>query len=244
MRLTFMLCKYLSYLFASLHHRLINVRFCKCPAFIQNAIDNRFEVLRSVWYARIVRRVISFLIRTPAKENILKLITVKISIPEGQGCIIAMCRTPWRRLLVQWCLNENFGLVITGIPYHDHDKRRRIHRKGRGVTELRELIWHLRTGGRIIAIVDIFNNLNNCPINFMGSQQNISLFVERLANLANVPILVNIPRLSNRSFDFIYGPNFLSNGITPKEGILTRRIISFLETEIRTNPAIWAKYVK
>lgn len=221
---------------------MIKMGFFKSPDFFESTIHSRFKVLHSVWYARIVRRTVSLLIRTPLKEKILKLVTVNISIADKEGCIITMCRTPWKRLLDQWCLKENFGLVITGKPYNDN--RRIIHRKGCGVSELRGLVNHLKAGGRVVAITDIFNDSDNCQIRFMGHQQNISLFVERLAALANVPILVSIPRLMDKSFNFIPGPKFLTNDIKPKKAILTRQVISYLENEIRNNPSIWANYVK
>ncbi len=208
---------------------------------MQYAINNKFKILHSVWYARIVRRSVSLLIRTPVKKGILKLINLNVPVFNEKGCIIVMCRTPWKRLLVQWCLKENFGLIIARAQYSG--KRHMIHRRGVGVSELRDLLKHLRLGGRIIAIADVVNNLNDCSFNFLDKQHNFSLFVERLATLAQVPILVMIPKLSNNTFDFICGPKFLTDGINAKDGIITRQVISFLEKEIKTNPAIWSNYV-
>ena len=240
MRSIFTVCKLLAYSCTIFHYFLIKLHVFDFPVFIRYTVKRKFKTLNSVWYAKIVRRLISFLIRTPVKRLVLDLINFN-SIFNEQGCIFVTCRTPWKRLLVQWCLRTNFGIVITHITYND--ERRSIHRQGRGVTELRALVKYLQQGGRIIALVDVFNNLSNCPITFMGRNQNISVFAERLASLASVPILVNIPRLTAKGFDFIAGPQFLTFGKSPKEAKLTKQIVSFIEQEIIKDPSIWSKFV-
>lgn len=221
---------------------MIKAGFCNAPACIQKVADKKLKTLHSVWYARLVRRTISFLVRTPARNSIVKLINLNVPISREDGCIIVICHTPWKRLLVQWCLKENFGLVIGGGRWND--ERASIQKQGTGIAELRKLISHLQLKGRIIATADVFNDLNNCPVEFLGNHYNSSLFAERLATLAKVPIFMIIPKLSNKSIDFISGPIFSTHGLKPKNAVITRQIISFFEMEIEQSPAIWSYYVK
>ena len=240
MRSIFTVCKLLSYSCSVFHYFLIKLHIFDFSVFLRYTVKRKFKTLNSVWYAKNLRRLISFLIRTPFKRLVLDLINFN-SIFNEQGCIFVTCRTPQKRLLVQWCLKTKFRIVITHITYND--ERRSIHRQGRGFTELRSLVKYLQQGGRIIALVDVFNNLNNCPITFMGRHHNISVFAERFASLAGVPILVNIPRLTDKGFDFISRPQFLNFGKQPKDTIVTMQILSFIEQEIIKNLSIWSKFV-
>ncbi len=221
---------------------MIQVGFLNAPVYIAKLPDKRLKTLHCIWHARLVRRIISFLVRTPLRRNILKLINFNIPMPKYQGCIIVTCHTPWKRLLTQWCLEKKFALLIGGGTWID--RRRIIQRQGAGLTELRELVKYLEFGGRVIMKVDVFNNLNNCPVKFLGNDHNASLFAERLAILTKVPILTVIPRLSNTTIEFTAGPQFHTDGLKSKSTIITTQIISFFDKEIENNPAIFSNYVK
>lgn len=236
------LCRSISYFFAGIHYAMIKVGLLNTPVYIARISKGEFKILHCIWYARLVRRLISFLIRTPIKRNILKLINFNIPLPKDQGCIIVTCHTPWKRLLVQWCIDKRFALLIGGGKWTD--QRRTIQRKGAGLTELRELIKYLQLGGRIIIKAEVFNNLNNCPVKFLGNDHNISLFAERLAILTKVPILTVIPKLSKTTIEFTAGPQFSTDGMKSRSNKITTQIISFFEKEIESNPAILAIYVK
>lgn len=118
-----------------------------------------------------------------------------------------------------------------------------IQRQGAGLTDLRELVKYLKLGGRVIVPVDVFNDLNNCPVKFLGKNYNASVFAERLAAITKVPILTVIPKLSNTTIEFTAGPQFVTDGLKPKSKILTKQIISFFDKEIENNPAIFSNYV-
>ncbi|MEO7800788.1 MAG: hypothetical protein ABIR81_02250 [Ginsengibacter sp.] len=235
-------CKGLSYFCAFLHYALVKAGFCQAPVYIQKIIAKKIKILRSVWFARLLRRSTSILVRTPLRESVLKLINVNLPISREIGAIIVICHTPWKRILVQWCLRENFALVIGSGKWKD--SKRQIQRQAKGMREIRELVCHLRSKGRVIVSADVFNNLHNCPVRFLGQPCNASLFIEKLAMLAQVPILVIIPTLSEKSITFIAGPSFSTHALQMKTGIITRQILSFFEKEIKNNPAILSDYVK
>ena len=185
------------------------------------------KTLQGIWHAKIVRRVISFLVRTPVRRNILKLVNFNIPVPGDKGCIIVMCPTPWKRLLVQWCLEYKFALLIGGGKWTD--QRRLIQRQGAGITELRELVNYLQHGGRVVIKALVFNKKSDCPVKFLGNHHNASLFAERLAILTKVPILPVIPRLSGTAIEFTAGPQFSTDGLKSGSARITTRVISFFE---------------
>lgn len=236
------ICKVISFFLAGLHFFMIKIRIFNAPVYITKFKNDRLKTLCCIWHARLVRRMISFLVRTPLRSDILKLINVNVSIPRYQGCIIVMCHTPWKRLLTEWCLEKKFALIIGKVK--STDRRRAIQREGAGLPELHELVRYLERGGRVIVMADIFNNLKNCPLKFLGNDYNASVFAERLAILAKVPILTFIAKLSNARIEFAAGPQFLTDGLKSTSTIITNEIISFFEKEIGNDPAIFEKYVK
>lgn len=235
-------CREVSYFLAGMQYIMIKVGFLESPVYIAKLQGKRLYTLHCIWHARLTRRIISFLVRTPLRRYILKLVNFNIPMPKYQGCIIVTCHTPWKRLLIQWCLKKKFALIIGAGKWSG--RRQIIQRQGAGLTELRELVKYLKLGGRVIVIVDVFNNLNNCPVKFLGNDYNASVFAERLATITKVPILTVVPKLTNTTIEFTAGPQFFTDGLKSKSTILTTEIISFFNEEIKNNPAIFSKYVK
>ncbi len=170
------------------------------------------------------------------------MINFNIPLPADRGCIIVTCHTPWKRLLANWCLEKKFALLIGGGKWKD--RRHTIQRKGAGITELRNLVNHLQNRGCVITNADFFNTASDCPVKFLGKELNASLFTERLASLAKVPVLTTIPELSGTRIEFRTGPQFLADDPAFKPAFITTQIISFFEKEIENNPASWSFYVK
>lgn len=234
-------CRFFSYVGAGLHCAVIKVRLSNDPVYIAKLPANRFTTLRSVWQARLVRRLVSFLVRTPLRKGVLRLVNFSVPLPRHQGCILVTCHSPWKRLLAQWCLEKKFALLIGGGKWTDG--RQRIQRQGKGIVELRELIKFLQGGGRLVIKAEVFNELNDCPVTFLGNRCNASRFAERLAILANVPIQTVVIKLSNTAIEFSTGPQFFTEGLNSKSTRITKQILSFFEKEIECNPAVLANYV-
>lgn len=238
--LIFTICKGLSYFCAGIHYTFIKIRFLKNPIYISKLSHKKFYTFHCIWHTRFVKRTMSLLVRTPLRKNILRGIQFDISMPKYKGCIIMTCHTPWKRLLTQWCLEKKFALIIGGGKVVQW---RVVQRQGVGITELRELVNHLKLGGRVIIIIDAFNKLTNCPVRFLGNRLNASIFAERLAIITKVPILTVVPKLSNTSITFSAGPRFFTEGLKSKSNSITTQIISFFDKEIENNPAIFSNYV-
>jgi hypothetical protein len=221
---------------------LISAGLLKRPAYILKSAGTVFKNLYAIRYARVVRKMLSVLLRTPLRKSSLGLINFSIPVPADSGCVIAICHSPWKRILVQWCLENKFALIIGGGKWSNRKKL--IQRKGAGIVELRNIIRHLQQKGRVILAADFFNGLNNCPVKFLGNKYNASIVHIRLAILAKVPLIVVIPKLKKTSIDFTLGPQLGFNNLKPGFYKTTRHILSFFEKEIERDPSIWSSYVK
>jgi len=186
--------------------------------------------------------MLSILVRSPLRRDMLKLVNFTVPLPVSSGCVIVICHTPWQRLLVQWCLENDFGLIVASGNWTHRKKL--IHRKAKGFMDMREIVNHLQNNGRIIIAADIFDHLDNCPVKFLGNAFNASILPARLASLTKVPLIVAIPALYNGSIHFIPGPHVDFKVFKPDAGTIVQNVISFLEKEIIKDPAIWPLYVK
>jgi hypothetical protein len=235
------LCNLLSYVPVGIHYFMIFVSFARVPVYLLNGSEKRFKYLRSIWYARIVRRMISVLVRSPLRKSTLRIVDFNIPVPVNSSCIILICHTAWKRLLVQWCLEKDFGLILSNGKL-TQDKRL-LQSQGEGFKELRKVLNYMHSNGRIILSADVFNNLNNCPVQFLGKQLNASFFPVRLARVAHAPLIVAIPTLCNGTISFIIGPQFDNKMIELNSSSIIQSIISFLEKEISKCPSICPEYV-
>ncbi|QEC57966.1 hypothetical protein [Flavisolibacter ginsenosidimutans] len=235
-------CGFFSALCAGLHCAVIKAGLLADPVYLAKRPTKRFSRLRLVWHARLVRRIVSLLVRTPLRKGVLRLVNFNVPLPGHLGCILVTCHSPWKRLLVQWCLDKNFALFIGGGKWND--ERERIQRQGRSVVELRELIKYLQEGGRVVIKAEVFNTLNDCRVSFLGKRCNASRFAERLAILAHVPIQTLVVKLSNNAIELSAGPQFFTEGLNAKSTMITTQVLSFFEKEIERNPAILSNYVR
>jgi hypothetical protein len=242
LRICLILCNVLSCFLAGIQYCMIAFGFLRKPVYILKTTGTLFKNLYNIWYARVVRRMLSALLRTPLRKSSLGLINFSIPVPVDSGCVIVICHSPWKRILTQWCLENKFALIIGGGKWSHRKKL--IQRKGAGITELRNLIRHLQQKGRVILAADVFNSLNNCPVNFLGNKYNASIVHIRLAILAKVPLIVVVPKLKKTSLDFILGPQLRFSNLKSGYYKATRHILSFFEKEIEKDPTIWSSYVK
>ena len=179
-------------------------------------------------------------VRSPLRLSTLDLINFSVPIPAESGCVIVICHTPWKRILVQWCLEKKFALVVSrGEWMH---RKKHIQRQAVGFTELRNIVRHLQQKGKVILTADNFNGFTNCPVRFLEHSRNCSTIHVRLAILAKVPIIVMMPTLNNTSIDFIKGPQFNVDHLSVDVPKSTQGILAFMEKQIEADPSLWSCY--
>ena len=241
LKLTLFSCRFLAFIIAGIHNMMYLAGLSGLPLAIQNAGDGTFNALQKIWLTRFMRRVISVSVRTPFRNQTLRIVDFRSPVPHS-GCVIATCHSPWSRLLVQWCLENHFALIIvTGSTWVSRAKT--VNRYGRGYPELHEIVNHLRNGGRLILTADAFIDSKTCMINFFDKICHVSLTPYRLAKLACVPLVGVAPRLSGqyiRVHEFVrfYPGNGKSNGNEVMQSLL-----SSFEKEIMKSPEAWSTFV-
>ena len=230
-------CDKLSCLIAGMHYLFLSAGFLKQPAYFSAAPSGVYKNIRNIWCTRITRRAVSVLVRSPLRKSVLQLVHFTNKLPANSGCVIVTCHTPWKRLIVQWCLHYKMALIVSnGIWTH---RKRSIQRQASGFSNLRDIIQHLQQNGRVIIAGDIFNKREDCPVKFFENNRNASLLPIRLSRLANVPLVTAIPALRNGAVHLDYGPQFDNDLQQVDDRHMMQQLISFFEEEIKKEPGIY-----
>lgn len=240
LRICIFYCRVLATIAAGSHYLFFKLGLLKLSSVVINAPAGLLKNLQSIWLVRLFRRNISLLVRTPLKKDVLRLINFD---PDSivPGSVIVSCHTPWARLLTQWCVEKKYAMIVGWGPW---TKRANIARHATGIHELRELARHLCSGGRIIIMADIFNDLNNCPVKFFEKPCNASLFPLRLAKLANTSLVTVIPALQNETVQIHTGPRVLLSSYKNDPGKIMQSLLSYFEKEIKQDPSVWSGYIR
>ncbi|WP_026899294.1 lysophospholipid acyltransferase family protein [Daejeonella oryzae] len=234
-------CSYFSKIIAALHYYSGKAGFLIIPKCIGSSPAVMYKNLQSIWIIRLFRPLISVLIRTALKKDILRLVDFQLSLPDG-GCVIVTCHTPWARLLVQYCLENYYSLIISGNK--SNKQAYQIQKKGKGIIELRHLVNHLQGGGKLILMIDVFNNLDTCPLQFLNTNCNISLLPARLARIANVPLQAILPVFQHGNICIHSGPTLYPNILNTDLPGDMQTLLVFFEQEIMKNPSVWSGFVR
>ncbi len=234
-------CLIISHLLAVIHCVFVQVHLIGIPDCIKQAPGGTYVNLQKIWFARVVKKIVSLWVRSPFFNYALKLVNFNVPVPAGKGLILVTCHTPWKRLLVRWFSENQYALIVdTG---HSAKRKNRLRGLRKGHNELSHIIRFLRSGGQVIIAADVFNKSNDQPAEIMGKQGNLSLLPARLARIAGVPMLAALPVFQRGKIDIRTGP-FIDQQIRPGDMRNTMQILlSFFELEIKKNPSIWSYFV-
>jgi len=240
LRTVVFVCHILAHLFACIHFILFKLGVLHLSSVIVHAPPTLFKNLQSIWFVRFLRRSASVVVRTPLRRDILRLISFT---PESiaPGSVIVSCHTPWARLLTQWCTENNYAMIVGWGPW---PKRAKIARHGTGFNELRDIAKYLRSGGRVVIMADIFNDLSNCPVKFFEKPCNASLFPLRLAKIANSSLVTIMPALADKFIQIRKGPQVSLDNYRNDAGNIMQTLLSYFEKEIKQDPAVWSGYIR
>lgn len=241
LRFSIQFCRQFSYLFAAAYWIGAQTRLANIPSCIREAPGGMFQNLRKRWFACLLKKLVSILVRSPLKSHILQLVKVDLPDKEEGGMILVTCHTPWKRLLVRWVHEHHYAWIID--TNKSLERMNRMRRQRKGYNEWRHVIRHLRMGGRIIIAADTFNKLKNCPSAVMGKSGNLSLLPIRLARMAGVPMIAVVPELRQETIHIHQGPRFDREMLAGNPHNLMQNILGFFEGEIKRNPAIWSYIV-
>lgn len=228
-------CRFLSSWIASLHSLSVYAGHSRVSRCLSNCPDGLYRTLRDIWFTRLVRELLTPVLKTPLRGAALALVDCAPPANFANGCVIAICHTPWARLLAEWCREREFALVLAGGVW--------VYRSGHlhvpgGVAGLRRLVRHLRDGGRAVVIADVFGRSRRCPVRFLGEDRLASLLPARLATLARVPLQAAVPSLQANRIHIRFGPRFTAGTSAVEQQTITQSLLSFFEREIRRRPAL------
>lgn len=116
------ICKTLSHLYATVHYYLFTIHLTKAPIYLIDKVATKYKFLYNIWLTRFVRRMLSAFVRSPIRIGSLKIVDFNVSFPTETGCLIVICHTPWKRLLVQWNKQNNFSHIISSINLTSNNK--------------------------------------------------------------------------------------------------------------------------
>lgn len=234
LRAMLLLCGCLSLAIASMHFAAIRSGCLGTSPWIRGAPGGLRHVLREVWFTKLLREAVSFPLKTRLRFEVVDLVDCELPA----GSVIAICPTPWSRLLAEWCAVRNFGFVFArGASW-----RRRTGNlaMSEGFAALRELVRHLRTGGRVVIFALSPARSHPVQVRFLGSEQSVSSLPARLAVAARVPLVSAVA-------DFQDGCVRVRPVLTDAwpcrgtEVAAMKAMLARLEEEIRQRPAIWSR---
>ena len=79
-------CRLFSDTIALLHYYIVRAGLLKIPLCFFNAEGGVYKNLRNIWFARLLRRVISLLVRTPLRSKALRLVDFIVPATDT-GCV-------------------------------------------------------------------------------------------------------------------------------------------------------------
>jgi hypothetical protein len=241
LRISIDACLIFSYILAAVHYFMASAGFLRIPSCIREAPGGFFSNIQKIWFARLLKKVVSVSVRSPLRLKTLQLVNFDVPIPAGTGLVIVTCHTPWKRLLVQWVYENIYAIIIdTGRSR----KRNSLMKKNRkNYNEMSHMVRYLRYGGCVIIAGDVFNKLKNCPSEILGKSGNLSLLPVRLARIAGVPLITMVPELRKGGIHFYKGRQYDLSVKDPDLGTVMQNILGFFEGEIEKDPSIWSYFV-
>jgi hypothetical protein len=224
---------------------LSSLRFCVTrhlvPGCLRGCPAGLHATLCDVWFSRIMREVLTAALKTQLRGAALSLVSSALPPHAKTGCVMAVCHSPWFRLLAEWCRENRYALVLSGEDWNH--RTRGVNVLG-GFRTLRNLVRHLRAGGIAVVVADVFDVTRECPVTFLGEPHLASTLPARLAAAAGVPLATMIPdRQANRIF-LHAGPHYIVGNHSSDQQTATRELLDFFEREICLRPALWGRILK
>jgi len=237
----FLPCLLISHLISATHSFFVRIHFLEIPDCVRQAPGGMYRNLQKIWFARLLKKIVSVWVRSPFKSYALRLVNFNIPIPAGKGVILVTCHTPWKRLLVRWFFENHYALIMDSG--YSAKRKNRLKNLRKGHNELLHIVRHLRYGGRVIIAADVFNKSSDQPAEILGKPGNLSLLPARLARIAGVPLMAAVPILRNGRIDIQAGPIIDQHIPYSDMRAVMQILLRFFELEIKRNPSIWSYFV-
>lgn len=221
-----------------LHFCMFRRHVCGC---LRGCPAGLHATLCDLWRSRIMREVLTAAMKTRLRGAALSLVASALPAHAKTGCVMAVCHSPWFRLLAEWCRENEFALVLSSDDWNH--RTRGVNVLG-GFRNVRRLVRHLRAGGVAVVVADVFDVTRECPVTFLGESHLASILPARLAAAAGVPLAAIVPeRQTNRIF-LHAGPCYNVGKQSGDQQTAMRELLGFFEREISLRPALWSRILK
>lgn len=232
--------KVLSCYISILHIRLIKIRANKVSRIIQDSPSGLKNTLKDIWFARLLRRSLSLITRTPLKFEVLKLVDNQLNLPSS-GCVIAIPHTAWARLLAAWCRANDYALIFAGGPWVQRTGH--VNIPGGSVTGICQVVSHLKSNGIVVVISDNQNKQCFHKLSYLNKSYKASLLPVRMASLARVPIITVIPKFKGNHIVLQNGIEINKDTILRDKELAIEKIFNHFEMEIIADPSLYAHFI-
>ena len=235
------LCRILSLPFALGQLFAARIGILRFGSSIANSVRNPRSFLVDVWANRFVRELLAGVLRTPLRSAAVALVSNEVCVLANAGCVIAVCHSPWLRLLDAWCGNLDYAITLAGGRWAWQANGVNV---AGGFRRVRYLVRHLKSGGRVIVIGDVFVRAGGCRTTFLGVGRQASPLPARLAAAAGVPLQAAVAVRRGHRIAIEPGPLFAAGYIRTEKAAAMRTLLVWYEGRILQRPALWSRIFK
>jgi len=193
-----------------------------------------WRALNAIWHTRFARETINGALRLGMREAVFRRVAVEDNAEAPIGCVLAICHTPWARVLASWNATQGVVLIKAASRWESRAGGRRI---GAGVIGLRRITRELRRGSRVAVVVDCFSDGNGIAMHFLGEPIHVAPGAVRIAAAAGVPLIPTNVRYARGAIRISFGTSVDPRTLGVAEA--TRRVVTAFESAVRTDPAVW-----
>jgi hypothetical protein len=229
------LCRCSSHGIAVLHAVAVRCGFARVSPCIRQAPGGLRRVLSDIWFAKLLREALSLPLRTSLRSAVVDLVDFQVPA----GCVMAICSTPWSRVLAEWWRVSRPGLLIADGPWWA--ERTGDLAVSSGVAGLRRVVRRTRAGGQAVVHVLAAPRSRSCRLEFLGAERAVSLLPARLAAAAGVPLVTTVAYFE-RGYVRVRAAAPLST--EGDQAAVMALVMAQLEKDIRSRPAIWSGVLK
>ncbi len=222
------------------HAILIHNNWLRVSDIIINSPESLIKTLQKIWFARMTRRVLSLILRTPLRSEVIKLVNNELCLPKT-GCVIVIPHSPWAKLLAEWCRLNRFALVFAGGPWIKRTEQ--VNVPGSGIMGIRKLISHLSSNKFAVIIGDNENRSRCCNVTYLGQKRKATLIPIRIAAMAKVPIVTVVPNFLNRMVNLREDIVIDFQDIINDEKLALQNIFTSFENQIYLSPSLFNPFI-
>jgi hypothetical protein len=236
LRVALIACRWLAGPIAAAHALLCRARLVAASPVLGSAPGGLLRALHAAWFGRLARETLSLALRTAMRPAATGFVSPAVAAELAGPGVIAICHSPWTRLLAAWCGETHFALAPGPDRWAPRSGAAHVGFDRRG---LRRLVTDLAHGGRVVVVADAFECVAGVATRFLGEERIVSCLAARLAALGHVPLVAVVPVLERGRVRVGDRATIRVAGEARSQQVATGRLIAFFDDQIRRRPWVW-----